>query len=297
LKVARPAVTGVAAAVGGAFAFGITIAIGRSLARAGIPAPTALGVRFGLGAAVLLAALVVSRRPLLPVAGERAAAVLLGALGYAVESTFFYLGLSHGSAAAVALIFYSYPAIVVVLELVIRGVGPGRRTIGALLLSVVGTVAVVASAGGVRISAAGVAFALASATTFSVYLVTSERLLTATDALTSGAWVTLGCAAAQLARGAATSQLRLPPGHWVQLAGYGAATSAAFGLMFTALHRLGSSRTAVVMTMEALFAVILAAAFLGESVGPVQAIGGAAVLGAAAVISLSPVVGLRPPVS
>lgn len=283
-----------AAAIAGSLAFGITIAIGRTLARAGIAASAVLTIRFGVGGAVLLAILAATRRPLLPVAGERAAAVLLGAFGYSVESTFFYLGLAHGSAAAVSLLFYFYPAMVVVLESLVGRVAPRRLTVGCLMLSFAGTVLVVVSGGGVQISTAGVVFALASAATFSGYLVASERLLIRTDALTSGAWVTLGCAAAQLVKGTVMGQLAVPPGHWVQLAGYGAATSAAFGLLFAALHRLGSSLTAVIMTMEAPFAVVLAAIFLGESVEPLQLVGGAATLTAAVVIARSPI-GYRHP--
>jgi drug/metabolite transporter (DMT)-like permease len=284
----RPALPGVAAGMAGSLAFGITIVIGRSLARAGIAASAVLAIRFGIGGAVLLAILAASRRPLLPAAGERVAAVLLGGFGYSIESTFFYLGLAHGTASAVSLLFYVYPALVVVLELLVLRIAPARRTIGCLVLSAAGTLLVVVSAGGVRISTLGVVYALASAVSFAGYLLASERLLTRTDALTSGAWVTLGCAAAQLARAVITGQLAVPPGHWVQLAGYGAATSVAFVLMFTALHRLGSSLTAVIMTMEAPFAVVLAAIFLGESLGPLQLLGGAATLTAAVVIARTP---------
>lgn len=284
----RPALPGVAAGMAGSLAFGITIVIGRSLARSGIGASAVLAIRFGLGGAVLLAILAASRRPLLPAPGERVAAVLLGGIGYSVESSFFYLGLAHGTASAVSLLFYVYPALVVALELLVLRVVPGRRTIGCLVLSAAGTLLVVVSAGGVRISTAGVVYALASAVAFAAYLLASERLLTRTDALTSGAWVTLGCATAQLGRAGVTGQIAIPPGHWVQLAGYGLATSAAFVLMFTALHRLGSSLTAVIMTMEAPFAVVLAAIFLGESLGPLQLVGGAATLTSAIVIARTP---------
>jgi drug/metabolite transporter (DMT)-like permease len=49
----------------------------------------------------------------------------------------------------------------------------------------------------------------------------------------------------------------------------------------------------VLLTLEAVFAIALAAIFLGESLGAVQALGGGAVLAAAIIISLTP---LRPPV-
>jgi drug/metabolite transporter (DMT)-like permease len=67
---------------------------------------------------------------------------------------------------------------------------------------------------------------------------------------------------------------------------YGAATALAFTMMFAALPRVGAARVAVVMTLEAVASVVLAAIFLGERLTFVQMLGGAAVLGAAVVIAL-----------
>jgi drug/metabolite transporter (DMT)-like permease len=61
--------------------------------------------------------------------------------------------------------------------------------------------------------------------------------------------------------------------------------------MFAALRRLGSQRTSVLLTLEAVFAIVLSAIFLDEGLGAVQALGGVAVLAAALIISLTP---LRP---
>jgi drug/metabolite transporter (DMT)-like permease len=109
---------GLGAAAGSAIAFGFTVVIGRALATDGLGGFTALGIRFVLGAAMLFALQAVRRGPLLPAPGERLAVIGLGAVGYAVEASFFYLGLERGTAAAVTLIFYAYPAIVTVAELV-----------------------------------------------------------------------------------------------------------------------------------------------------------------------------------
>ena len=55
--------------------------------------------------------------------------------------------------------------------------------------------------------------------------------------------------------------------------------------MFVALVRLGPTRTAVVMTLEAFFAVVLAAVFLQEGLAPTQVAGGIAILVAAAEVA------------
>jgi drug/metabolite transporter (DMT)-like permease len=56
--------------------------------------------------------------------------------------------------------------------------------------------------------------------------------------------------------------------------------------MFAALRRIGPRRTAIVMTLEAFFAILLAAVFLHEGIGPVQLLGGAAILAATVLTGL-----------
>jgi drug/metabolite transporter (DMT)-like permease len=103
--------TGTLLAAVGAFAYGVTVVIGRQMAERGVPSATALGVRFAT-AAVLLALLLKLRRVgVVPGRAELVRLVLLGAIGYTTESTFFYLSLQHGTAAACALLFYAYPSV------------------------------------------------------------------------------------------------------------------------------------------------------------------------------------------
>ncbi len=52
----------------------------------------------------------------------------LGAGGYALQAVLFYLALRHGSAGTVAMLFYVYPAIVVLIEVVIGRVRPTRSS-------------------------------------------------------------------------------------------------------------------------------------------------------------------------
>jgi drug/metabolite transporter (DMT)-like permease len=272
----------------GALSYGVTIVIGRDLASQGFDSATVLGIRFGLAGVILVGVLLVARRPLLAAPGERLAALFLGVVGYAFESTLFYLGLVHGTAAAVALIFYFYPSIVTLLEIALTRVRPSRATVGALVLSATGTVLVAASGSRVEISAAGVAFTVASSIAFALYLLAGERLIRRTDSLTTGAWVALGASVSLLTRAAVVHGIHVRPGHWLELVAYGAATAAAFTLMFAALRRIGSSRTAVVMTLEAVCAIVLAGVFLDERIGLVQAVGGLAILAAALIIGLTP---------
>jgi drug/metabolite transporter (DMT)-like permease len=289
----RRALVGSLFGAGAALSYGVTVVIGRDLAKAHLPPADALGLRFGIAGVALVALLAVRRRPLLPAPGERLRVLLFGAVGYAIESAFFYSGLARGTAAAVTLLFYSYPAVVTVADLIITRTRPTPAVVAALALAAGGAGVIAAGSGNVDISTAGIAFSLAAAASFAVYLLAGDRLLHRTDSITIGAWVAVGASASLVMYAAAAGQIDVPTERWDQLLVYGGATASAFAFMFAALRRLGSQRTSVLLTLEAVFAIVLAAIFLGEGLGVVQALGGAAVLGAAVIISLTP---LRPPV-
>lgn len=271
-------------AIAGATAYGVTVVIGRRLAADGVAPATALGSRFAI-AAIVLAVLLRARR--LAVAPERAELVrlvLLGAIGYTTESTFFYLSLQRGTAAASALLVYAYPAVVCAIELARGRERPTRSTLVALALAIVGTTIVAATGSRVSISPTGVIFALSAAVVYAVYLVIGRELGRRTDAMRAATWLAAGAAASSFARGPITGELSNPVDHLPALLCYGAFTAAAFALTFAALRRIGAARTAVVMTLEAVTAVVLGALFLDERIDPSQIAGGAAILVAAAVI-------------
>jgi len=276
-----------------ALSYGITVVIGRELAKAHLPPADALGLRFGIAGVLLVALLVVGRRPVVPEPGERVRVFMFGAVGYAVESACFYSGLARGTAAAVTLLFYSYPAVVTVADLVITRRKPAPRLVLALALAAGGAGVIAAGSGDVDISAAGIAFSLAAAAAFAVYLIAGDRLLHRTDSMRIAAGTAVGASASLLTFAAIAGEVHVPVDRWWQLLIYGGATASAFAFMFAALRRLGSQRTSVLLTLEAVFAIVLAAIFLGEGLAAAQAVGGAAVLAAAIIISLTPV---RPPV-
>jgi len=145
---------------------------------------------------------------------------------------------------------------------------------------------VVVAGSDVSISTAGVLLAVGSAAAVSAFMLSSARIVTRTDSLTTGAWVSLGAGASFLTFGVAAGSLNGPDGHLAAMAGNGLATASAFVLLFAALRLIGATRTSVVMTLEAFFAIVLAAAFLGESISPLQGLGGGAILAATALVAV-----------
>ncbi len=246
---------------------------------------TALGVRFGIAALVLFAVLAIRRESLRPVEGERLRAAALGVVGYATEAGVFYVALRHGSAGAVALLFYAYPALVVLLEAGLRTRPLRVRSVGAVLLSSAGALLVVVAGDEVEISGLGVVLALGSAVCFSVYLVLSNRLVVRSGARVTAAWVAGGASTALLTASLVTGGVHVPRDVIGRLALNGAATAVAFALLYAALPLLGAGPAAVVMTMEAFVALVLGAAVLHEPVVLLQVLGGVGILAGAALVS------------
>lgn len=265
-----------------AFSFGCTIVFNRAVARDGLAPSVALGVRFGIAGIALLAVLARQRRPLLPPHGERATAISLGVVLYAAEATAFYMALERGTAAAVALIFYAYPAVVAGLEVLFT---PNRMTVRlaiALVLAIVGAAIVALGGGDVSITTTGVLFVCCSIALFATYVLLGDRRLRATDSLTAATWTALGASVGVLVIGLVRGELEEPgAGALAALVGNGIATAVAFTLFFVVLGRIGPTRTAIVMALEAVSGVVLAAIFLDESIRAVVGAGGVLVLGGA----------------
>ncbi|HVE98297.1 MAG TPA: DMT family transporter [Mycobacteriales bacterium] len=287
--------TGAGCALGAATAFGVTIVVQRSLAQEDIPVTTVLGVRFGIAAALLFAALAIRGAALAPVPGERLRAALLGVVGYASEAGVFYLALARGSAGAVALLFYAYPALVVILEIALRSQPLRLRTVTALALSSIGAVLVVLAGDEVSITGTGIALALTAAACFSVYLIASNRLIRRSGARVTAAWVAGGASVALLVVGVVTVGVDVPADARARLLLNGVATAVAFALLYAALPRLGAGPTAVVMTMEAFVALVLGAALLDERIAVRQVAGGLGIIAGAALVSTGRTTTKAPP--
>ncbi len=272
---------GVAAGVASAFGYAITILCGSNLAKDGLDVSTVLSIRFGVSGLILVALCLVRRASPVPVRREWLSIFLLGAIGYMVESSFFFSGLARGSAAAVTLIFYVYPALVTLVEAVRSRRRPTNRVVGTLAFSVGGCALVAGAGGRVDIAALGVVFALCSAVTFASFVTIGSRISEQSDAMVTGAWIALGASASFSVRAIVGEGYAATAGHWPVLLGNGAANALAFWMMFTALGLLGPARASVVLTLEAVFTVILATTVLHESITAIQLVGAVAVLAAA----------------
>jgi drug/metabolite transporter (DMT)-like permease len=272
-----------------ALQFGLVVLLGKFVRRHGLSVEAMLSIRFGLGALLLAAALIVLRRPVLAAPGERAGLAILALVGYAVEATFFFTALGHGTVAAVTLLFFTYPVLVTLGTWAIGRGTPARQTLLALGCALVGSAIVVGTGAGLQIETLGVVLALASAATFTGYLIGADVVLRRTNAMTSAMWVSAGASIGLFVYANAIGRWRLPAGshEWFPLVGMGLASAGAFVCLMEGIQRIGAVRTAIVSALEPLAAATLAWVFLGEDVTWGIVVGGTLILVAAVAASLA----------
>jgi drug/metabolite transporter (DMT)-like permease len=271
--------------------FGVVVVLGRIVTDGpkGMPVPGMLAIRFGVAAVILLGTLAVLHRPAMPARGERVPLAVLAIAGYAVEASLFFLAVQHGEAAAVTLLFFTYPIMVTAGSMALGQGAPGRVVLASLAAAVAGSALVILGGGGLAIETIGVVFALAAALVYSCYLLGVDRVLKATEPLAGAMWVSLFASLGLALYSAVTGNIQAPDGlrQWAPLVGMGAATAGAFVCLFAGLRRLGPVRTAVVAATEPLAATVLAFLFLDEPIRPGVVGGGVLILAGAIAASLA----------
>jgi drug/metabolite transporter (DMT)-like permease len=272
--------------VGAALSFGVVVVVQRSLAKEDLPVATVVGGRYLIASVLLLAALAASRRPLLPAPGERLRALLLGLVGYVVHSTLFYLALGHGTAAAVAMLFYMYPAVIAVIELIARLRPLNWWSVAAPVLSGSGVAVVLASGQRVELTPVGAALALAASLAVSCYLLGSSRLIRRSNPMATGAWVAAGVAVSMSTGGTLLSGFALPGDAVGRLLLAGLTTASATACVYATLPRLGAGAAATFMALQSLVALVIAGITLHEPITVSHAVGGTALVAGAALASI-----------
>jgi drug/metabolite transporter (DMT)-like permease len=207
-----------------------------------------------------------------------------------------FLAFERTPVAIVLLCFYLYPALVAGASALLGWEPMDRPRVLALTIALAGMVAVVvggptsATFGGV--DPVGVALALSAALSQAVFVLVSRHGYRAVP--TDQAMATILAASAVIAGGLAvavggsvalTLPLTEPPSLLVLLLFGGLFGAAVPSFLFLAgIRWIGPVRAGILMLIEPLVGVALAAAFLAEAVGPVQAAGGLAILAAALII-------------
>ncbi|MDO8949560.1 MAG: DMT family transporter [Actinomycetota bacterium] len=268
-----------------------TLAILTGLAyREGVSPLPLLAWRFAL-VTLLMAAyqLVRSPRALISGAADIGKYAALSLTGYGAASVCFFFALKYATASVVAVLLYTYPAMVALLSAAFLGERLTRNRIVAITLTFAGCALVVGLfSEKVDATLPGVLLGLGAALGYSVFNLLSYRVMGGRPRLVLMTY-TFGISAVAIGiltiiTGGTLSTAAWTPTLWWLLALIVVVpTFLAVLLYLNGVRRLGPAQAAIVSTTEPLFTIAMAAVFLGERLEPMQLAG--AVLVVAGVVA------------
>jgi drug/metabolite transporter (DMT)-like permease len=200
------------------------------------------------------------------------------------------------------LAFYTYPAMTAVVAVVLRREPLDRSRVIALVLATAGMALVLAGQlDGSRLDVLGILLALSAAVSQTVFVTISRdayRSVPADQAMAFILATSAATAAFVAVLAGIRSELVLPlvrPDVLPILVFTGIAAAAVPSLLFlNGIRVIGGTRAAILMLLEPLVGVLLAAWFLAEGLQPIQLLGGAAILAAAVVLQRAAIATSRP---
>jgi len=282
----RGELAGSAMSVAMAMLFAGVVILG-SKVQAGGPPFVTLAIRFGGQSVLLVGLALMLGRPGLPARGERLALAVAGTLGYGTEAALYFSALNHGSAAAITLLFYTYPVWVMLATIGLDRRAPPPALFVALALAIGGSAVVVLGGGDeTDVEPLGIALALATAVTYTAYLVGTDRHVRRTDPVTAAGWLGAGAAVSNVIFALALGSLVMPPGATpMRLVAIVLVSAGAFAAMLAGLQKVGAVRNAIIGVLEPLTVAVLASIFLDQPITPVVAAGGTLILVGAVIAS------------
>jgi drug/metabolite transporter (DMT)-like permease len=224
-------------------------------------------------------------------AGDFGRMFVLGIFGVAASNYLYYLAIQRTNVATAIIVQYTAP-ILVLLYTVARGLQkPTLQRVAAVCLAVTGIALVIGifGSGGFHLDAIGVLAALGAAFSFAFYNIGGHTILARYDRWTVLLYVILS---ASLFWVIVNPPWKIVAAHytgsqWLFLLMFSLiSVLGPFSLYFAGLQHLEPTRAIVVSCLEPVFSIVIAAAVLGEVMGPLQTVGIVLVLVAIVVVQL-----------
>ena len=299
----RNVLLGTLAAIGGASLFGMLGPLSRFGADAGVPGVAFTAWRAALGALALALLIGVRGRTgastaaLRGLSGHGRRSLATASFAAVVLNVSMFTAFGRIPIALALMLFYTYPAGVAAVDVWLGHERVTPMRILALLLAMTGVVLVLAggadAVGGGAPDLLGIGLGLLASASQVVFMSVSRsgyRSVPA-DAATMIILATsvVGASAIGLVVGQGGGLVEpfrsIDP--WAILLVSGVAAAGVSSVLFlTAIRRLGPTRAGILMLLEPVVGVVLAALWLHESLGPIQALGGALVLAGGLVLQL-----------
>ncbi len=282
---------GIAQLLASGFFFGFLGLFGKQAYEKGVAPFEFLALRYLVAALMLgLYVAISTRAPKKIWLGKKHVVVglLLGVLGYAVFSSFYFLALEKISASLTVILLYTYPVLVAIGGAVFFKEWIPRARIPAIPLAFLGMVLLVwrdLSLG----QPIGILFGLSAAVFYSVYILLSSHWLKGVDPFISTFWIQLGAGLALVLIGYREPGrvVEVLQAAWPQVVLIALICSVlAMSLFLAGLLRVKNWEASVLSMAEPITGVALGLAFLGESLKLLQWAGVACVLFALVIVSI-----------
>lgn len=250
---------------------------------------TVLMLRFAFAAPIMLALMAIRRAPI-PRGRTLVGLILMGGLGYVGQSFSYFTAVSLASPGLVALILYTYPAMVTILAALFLRERLSALTVSVLVVALAGTALTLGPAiATARTQPLGIVFALAAAIIYAVYILVGSRITPQAGALASSTVIIVS--AAVIFGGAVAWRgptFPASPAGWVAIVAIAIiSTVASIVTFFAGLARVGPTVASTLSTLEPVVTVLLAALVLADPLAPIQLAGGALILVAAVVLAFA----------
>ena len=253
----------------------------------GVGVDELLFVRFLLAFLIMGTLLAVSRRLILPKRMDLIVLIILGALVYFLQSTFYFSALLFSPVAIVALLLYTYPVFVTLGAHALGWEQISRPLAGAFIIALIGLV-LVANPFGTAIGL-GVFLALASAITYTFYILAGSKVLRRVRGEVAAFYV-MGAASVSFGTiGTLTGLIRVNwnVAGWIWvLAITLVCTVIAATTFFMGITRIGPSRAALISLIEPVTSVLLSLALFGNKLIISQWFGGLLILVSTAITAV-----------
>jgi len=220
--------------------------------------------------------------------------LVLGMLGVAASNYFYYLAIQRTNVAIAIIVQYTAP-VWVLLYVVARGQQKlSAQKVAAVAVALAGialTIGIVGakSAQPLHLDRWGLIAALIASFSFAFYNVGGHGLLARYDRWRVLVWTLMSAAVFWLFWNPPwkVAAAHYTPAQWGFLFVFSMiSVLGSFSLYFLGLQHLEPTRAIIASCLEPVFSILLAAAFLGEGVRPVQAVGVVLVLSAIVIVQL-----------
>lgn len=284
--VVKPLYLGVLYILASAAGFGVMSIFAVYAYGAGVSVSTLLFLRFLFAAGLFFGLLALRKESLRLNRRQVLALFCLGGVLYTLQSLSFFSAVQHIPTSMAALLLYTFPVFVAVLSYFVDKEPLTRKTVFAMLLSLVGLGLVLGlSFGGVKML--GVLLALAAALFYSVYIIVGNRIVKGLSSYVTSGYISLFAAVSTflIAQKDGGVDLAFAPTGWWVLGGIVVfSTVMAISFFFRGLQLISSTKASVLSTFEPVVTFFFSALLFGEAFSMLQLLGGGAVLAGAALI-------------